>query len=204
MKYVVSDLNTIKTRDFFTMITFLDKALCFLLYLFSDPLDLSLSYDHNTTSDISPLLFDQLLWHLNKDQIRPFYQTYSGYLFFAKPPSCGLSHEVLWETNTAKEIIDFLFLFLFLCLWKDGAEGVDGEAEVKRTGCALKLFIRRLFLYNPLPPCNLSLFLYMHRHTLGLCPQTKSRPCGPVIHSCLSCSQKDPAQISWFEIWKVL
>ncbi|KAG7229842.1 hypothetical protein INR49_012491 [Caranx melampygus] len=39
--------------------------------------DLSLSYDHNTTSDISPVLFDLLSSHLNQDQISSFF-----FLFF--------------------------------------------------------------------------------------------------------------------------
>lgn len=47
----------------------LDKALCFLNYLFSDQPDLRLSYDHNSTSDISPVLFNHLSPHLNQDQI---------------------------------------------------------------------------------------------------------------------------------------
>lgn len=55
-------------------------VLFFLLHLLSDQPDLS--YDHDTTSDISPPLFNPLSSHLNQDKIWPFYPTYSFYLLF--------------------------------------------------------------------------------------------------------------------------
>ncbi|KAA8590449.1 hypothetical protein FQN60_014383 [Etheostoma spectabile] len=56
-----------------------------------DQPDLSLSYNHDTTPDISPVLFDLLTSHPNQDQICPFYQNYSCYLLFAKLLYCSLS-----------------------------------------------------------------------------------------------------------------
>lgn len=82
----------------------------------SDQPDLSLSYDHNTTSDIRPLLFDLLSSHLNQDQIWPF-KTYSCYLRSAKPriaasvmKSFGRRVWRTWSTQPKKQVLFFVSL----------------------------------------------------------------------------------------------
>lgn len=93
---------------------------CFLSFVcFQISHDLSLSYDHNTTSDISPVLFDLLSSHLNQDQISSIFfffcnNTYSCYLLFAMPHFLQplLSHNLLWETGLMQPKNKCLFLSL--------------------------------------------------------------------------------------------
>jgi len=149
--------------------------------LLSDQPDLSRTSDHNTTSDISPVLFDLLSSQLNRDPLWPFHQTSSCYLLSQSP----------------RKVV----VFLSLCLWS-----VRACSRVVCESCSSNILKGSkepmLFLYNPLLPCSSLLFSQTHYLTLRLVSREKIKTMCPSF--CLSCSQKGGAQISWSEIWKVL
>lgn len=96
--------------------------------------DLSLSFNHNTTSDISPVLFNLLSSRLNQDQVWPFYYTYICYLLVAKPylAASPQSQRPLGDMSDISTVHSQRKKWVFFCLMSVKGRSADGEAEEQR------------------------------------------------------------------------
>ncbi len=199
MKYVVCHIKNQRTLHLYLPF---DKALRLLLYLLSDQPDLSLSYDHDTTSDISssPVRSALITPEPGSDLTSlPDLQLLPP---LCKAPSSSVAKSLgrqlchTYSTQPKKVCVKRTEQRVLLVKQRRGEQGVHQSclSNVSK-GYNVPFFFSPCLL-QPSPSPQLILILTNTLSNLKAWSAEKIKTMWPCCSLCLSCSQKDGAQIS--------